>query len=111
MRVEHDLLVQLAAALDDAVSASSHSSSVRIFIGMTAGPLVAKRMRRTFGISSSALPISSTFFGGSWYASPPEMTMSSSSGRSAMYANASSHCLGVLASATFSTSSVSTPIA
>ena len=41
-----------------AVSASSQARSVRIFIGMTAGPLVAKRMRRTCGIASSASPIS-----------------------------------------------------
>ena len=36
---------------------------VTIFIGMTAGPLVAKRMRRTCGMSSSALPMSSMFLG------------------------------------------------
>jgi hypothetical protein len=41
-----------------AVSASTHSSSVMSFIGITAGPLVAKRMRRTLSQSRSALPIS-----------------------------------------------------
>jgi hypothetical protein len=40
------------------VSASTHASSVRIFIGITAGPLVAKRMRRTLGMARSASPIS-----------------------------------------------------
>ena len=41
-----------------AVSASTHSVSVISFIGITAGPLVANRMRRMFGISRSRLPIS-----------------------------------------------------
>jgi hypothetical protein len=45
-------------------------------------------MRRTFGAASSASPISSICAGRSWYASPPEMTMSSSSGRDALYAKA-----------------------
>jgi hypothetical protein len=43
--------------------------------------------------------------------SPPEITMSSISGCDATYANASCHCLGVFASETFSTTSVSEPIA
>ena len=78
---------------------------------MTAGPLVAKRMRRTFGIARSASPISSMCCARSWYASPPLMTMSSSSGRDAMYWYARRQRSSLGRRWTFSTSSVSSPIA
>ena len=76
-------LPHLAPALDDGGERVEPLLSVMSFIGMIAGPLVAKRMRRRCGMSSSALPISSMFLGASWYTSPPEITMSSSSGRHA----------------------------
>ena len=58
VRVQHDLLVAACArARPRAVSASIQASSVRIFCGMTAGPLVAKRMRRMFASPSSVSPM------------------------------------------------------
>ena len=66
VRVEHDLLVQLAAALDDRGQRVEPLVSVMSFIGITAGPLVANRMRRMFGISSSRLPISVIWRALSW---------------------------------------------
>ncbi len=93
------------------VSASTQGSSVRIFCGMTAGPLVAKRRRRMFGIASRASPISLICVARKLYVSPPEMTMSSSSGREAMYANACFQRSSFTRSSTLSTVSVSTPTA
>ena len=81
------------------------------FIGMIAGPLVAKRMRRTCGMSSSALPISSMFFGGELIRVAARDHDVLELRALAMYLNASSHCFGVLASEILSTFSVSGPIA
>ena len=84
---------------------------MRIFCGITAGPLVAKRMRRTWSIASSVSPICVICSARSWYASPPEMTMSSSSGRERMYSNARCQRSAFTLSWNFSTSSVSMPTA
>jgi hypothetical protein len=63
MRVQHDFLADFRPRSTMEVSASSHSVWVMSFIGMIAGPLVAKRRRRRCGMSSKALPISSMFLG------------------------------------------------
>ena len=92
-------------------SAENHASSVKIFCGITAGPLVAKRMRRTFGMSSKRFPIAVMCSARRLYESPPLMTMSSSSGRDAMYPNARSQRSIVGFRLTFSNWSVSMPTA
>ncbi|MNU10262.1 hypothetical protein D3C72_2573140 [compost metagenome] len=46
--------------------ALNHSVSEMIFIGMTAGPLVAKRMRRTLGMLTRVSPIRRMFLADSW---------------------------------------------
>jgi hypothetical protein len=68
-------------------------------------------MRRTLGMSSSRFPMVVMCSARRLYESPPLMTMSSSSGRDAMYAKACSQRSTVGFRLTFSTWSVSTPTA
>ena len=59
-------LCSLRPLRDDLGERVDHSSSVRIFCGITARPLVAKRIRRTCGMSSRRLPILRICSASSW---------------------------------------------
>ena len=78
---------------------------------MTAGILVAQRIRRTCGMARKASPMYVTCSSRSCETSPPEIRMSSTSGREATYSKARRQRSTSTPNCSLVTSSVSKPTA